>query len=290
MLFDSSKRKNEDKPKRRPCRLVLLATVAALLIIAGVGFFLMTPGYVPMSDVPTDKVVYVQDAELYAVDFETGERALTSFIGDPDAINSKKTSPDGRWQIRFELVVPHQYTNSYLVLEDLTGQEPLRSLGTFYGTDSTLSWSPDQEWVAFTAYDPNLDTSQGGHAAEIWMIHLPTTEATRLSTNTYLDSDPFFSPDGTQLAYMSAVDGYPRVYIMDVATRESRLLTPHQYGDNPKWSPDGQWVAFDAFYGVDENNTYTNYMNVYVVRVDGAHTQAITFGNTGHGRLIGWQS
>lgn len=282
------KRKNDDKPKGLPDRLKLIVgLLAPWIVLIPLGMIAFRSSFTPMSDVPQHDLVYADNGEIYVVDFQTGERTPGSFPGE--MIDSKEKSPDGRWEIRFEWI--DKYTTSSLVLEDLTGQEPLRTFGTFYGADNTLSWSPDQQWVAFTAYDPALDTSQGGHAAEIWMVHIPTGEVTRLSSNTYLDSDPFFSPDGTQLVYMSAVDGFPRVYVMDLATHTSRLLTPEQYGDNPKWSPDGQWIAYEAWFRVDNSPTsYTNHINVYVVRVDGANVQPVLLGKTYLGHLMGWKS
>jgi dipeptidyl aminopeptidase/acylaminoacyl peptidase len=288
MLFDSSKRKNEDKLKRHPRSLLRAASLAtlAVILIAVAGILILRPRFTPMSDVPSANLIYADGGEVYEVNFQTGER--TPRTPPRIMIDSKETSPDGRWEIRFEWI--DKYTTSSLILEDLTGKEPRRTFGTFYGADNTLSWSPDQQWVAFTAYDPTLDTSQGSFPAEIWMVNIPTGDVKRLSHNTYLDSDPFFSPDGTQIAYMSAADGFPRVYVMDVATGESRLLTPDQYGDNPKWSPDGQWIAYEAWYRVEKGTSYTNYTNVYIVRIDGTHVQPISLGKTEYGQLIGWKS
>jgi Tol biopolymer transport system component len=283
------KRKNDDKAKGRPRPLrMILGIGALLLLISGIaGFAFYRSSYTPLTEVPSANLLFSSDAKAYRLNFQTGERTDASF--PIMMIDSRETSPDGQWEARFEFV--NGYYESVLLLDDLTKGETPRNLGTFYGADNTISWSPDQKWLAFTAYDPEIDTRGGGHQAEIWMISTETGELKRLTNNTYLDSDPFFSPDGTQLVYMSARDSFARVYVMDVATGESKLVTPEQYGDNPKWSPDGQWIAFEAFLiapGIGMVNT--TYRNIYVVRVDGTHGQFVTYGIDQSGALLGWQA
>jgi Tol biopolymer transport system component len=288
MMF-TSKRKNDEKSKGRShLRLMLIGIPVLVLLMGGlVAYLLYTPGYKPLSKVPTANLLFSSADKAYRLDFQTGERMKWGF--PTTVIDSRQESPDGQWEARFEWV--NGYYESVLLLDDLTRNEEPRNLGTFYGADNTISWSPDQKWLAFTAYDPQIDTSAGGHQAEIWMINVETGELKRLSNNTTLDSDPFFSPGGRQLVYMSAVDGYARVYVMDVAAGRSRLLTPEQYGDNPKWSPDGEWIAFEAFLlAPGSGSVYTTYRNIYVVRVDGTHGQFVTYGTDQSGALLGWES
>jgi len=63
-------------------------------------------------------------------------------------------------------------------------------------------------------------------------------------------SDVHVSPDGTRIAY-SIVNNdrpgrpYSQVWIMDVATgRSSRLGSDKEAASSPRWSPDGQWIAY----------------------------------------------
>lgn len=58
-------------------------------------------------------------------------------------------------------------------------------------------------------------------------------------------SQPAWSPDGRQLAFVRPVDDKPQVFIMPADGGEARQLTRYKYGAGaPKWSPDGRQVLF----------------------------------------------
>jgi WD40 repeat protein len=73
------------------------------------------------------------------------------------------------------------------------------------------------------------------------------------------------SPDGTQLAYSGADD---HLYVMDVSTKQSTLLTNNTSDLRPLWSPDGTRIAFSRL-------TDKGY-NVFVMDADGRNVHALT--------------
>jgi TolB protein len=56
---------------------------------------------------------------------------------------------------------------------------------------------------------------------------------------------PRYSPDYGQIAYMSYVDGHPRIYVYDIGTGHQHLVTVAK-GPTfaPRWSPDGKYILY----------------------------------------------
>jgi TolB protein len=64
------------------------------------------------------------------------------------------------------------------------------------------------------------------------------------------NTSPSFSPDGSQIAFISARSGLPNVYIMDADGTNMTLLTGvdmrvPNYRASPDWSPDGRSIAYE---------------------------------------------
>jgi TolB protein len=57
---------------------------------------------------------------------------------------------------------------------------------------------------------------------------------------------PRFSPTGDRLLYTSYESGFPRIYLMDVATRRRDIIgdQPGSMTFAPRWTPDGQSVVY----------------------------------------------
>ena len=166
------------------------------------------------------------------------------------------------------------------MLYDRNGEGRSRSLGYFYGIwwGAQVNWSADSQWISFAAQTEPVPDMIGRPDYELWLMAIPTGEIRRLTDNDTDDSGPDFSPDGTQIVYSaaSATDDYSRLYIMDLATGESRLLTPDLYVYGSSWSPDGQWIAFIAFEHSFEK------MGIWIIRPDGTDMQSVILGGDGY--------
>lgn len=62
-------------------------------------------------------------------------------------------------------------------------------------------------------------------------------------------TSPSFDPDGKQIAFMSPLPLTPQIYIMNVASKRVRLLTPvvagkRSYRTGADWSPTGEEIAY----------------------------------------------
>jgi TolB protein len=72
---------------------------------------------------------------------------------------------------------------------------------------SSPAWSPDGEWLVYTADD-------GGKTIELEAVSIKTGEQRRLTTDGAAYLEPVFSPDGTRIAYTAArPNGFLNVFV-----------------------------------------------------------------------------
>lgn len=113
----------------------------------------------------------------------------------------------------------------------------LRMLTADGGLSGYPAISRDGKFVAFAsdrAKEDNLD---------IWVQQIGGRDPIRLTNDPADESDPAFSPDGTMIAFRSEKDG-GGVYLVPALGGSAVLLAP--LGRNPRFSPDGRWVAYCA--------------------------------------------
>lgn len=83
---------------------------------------------------------------------------------------------------------------------------------------------------------------------------------------------PRFSPDGTRVLYTSFETGFPRVYVMDVASLQRQVIGD-QAGEMsfaPRFAPDGQTVVYSLS---DRGNT-----DIYTLNLSSGQSQRLTSG------------
>jgi TolB protein len=174
----------------------------------------------------------------------------------------------------------------YRMRADGTKQQRLTA---FHSEDWGPRWSPDGKRLAFLS-------DRGGRAR----IHVVNADGTHLRTlagpppevagrglpspgdagaarpapgppgTSEEESDPTWSPDGTQLAYITRRAGTKaRIWIVDLAAGDPRPLTDGTHGDEaPAWSPDGRYLAFTSDRAGDTE--------LYLMRADGTGQTRLT--------------
>lgn len=80
---------------------------------------------------------------------------------------------------------------------------------------------------------------------DLWLVARAGGEASRLTAGQGIETDPFFSPDGTQIAFSGQYEGNLDVYVMPASGGVPRRLTWHPGEDYAVgWSHDGKRVLF----------------------------------------------
>lgn len=103
--------------------------------------------------------------------------------------------------------------------------------------------SPDGRWIAYVLMTANQ--IEKGYNRDIYLVASDgsrTVQLTRSGNNT----TPRWSPDGSQLAFVSTRSEAPQIYLLPIAhSGEARALTSHEKGSvAPAWSPDSKYIAY----------------------------------------------
>ena len=107
------------------------------------------------------------------------------------------------------------------------------SLDTDEGTWISVDVSPDGETVVFDLL------------GDLYTVPLAGGDATPLTEGMAYDSQPRYSPDGSQVIFVSDRDGSENLWLIDVESQATRQVTnasANNY-ESPEWLPDGDYVV-----------------------------------------------
>src|SRR5438445_3953430 len=65
------------------------------------------------------------------------------------------------------------------------------------------------------------------YAGDLWVVSRSGGQARRVTSTQGVELDPYFSPDGSQIAYTSTVAGNTDAYVVPTAGGDPRRLTFH---------------------------------------------------------------
>ncbi|KAA3643426.1 MAG: hypothetical protein DWQ07_23215 [Chloroflexi bacterium] len=83
--------------------------------------------------------------------------------------------------------------------------------------------------------------------AQIYVVDLNGQNLTQLTDSRGSNSAPTWSPDGSQIAFVSTRDTNFEIYIMNADGSGQYNFTESRAHDrNPTWSPDGKWILFES--------------------------------------------
>lgn len=113
----------------------------------------------------------------------------------------------------------------------------------------TLSGDGSKGAFTLTAIEPSPTSKQDyRYVTQIYLVDVAKNgKPVQVTHAKESASSPAWSPDGSRLAFVRAVDGRPQVFILPLSGGEAWQLTSGNRGAaNPKWSPDGSRILFTS--------------------------------------------
>jgi dipeptidyl aminopeptidase/acylaminoacyl peptidase len=132
-----------------------------------------------------------------------------------------------------------------------TGKDPMKVTDMLkVKSIGAVSLSRDGSKAVFTVtnIEPDGETKwEYKYVTQVWMIKTDGNSLPVQLTAKESSSQPSFSPDGKQIAFVRAAEGRPQIFLLSLEGGEATQLTRFRYGaSNPKWSPDGKQLLFSA--------------------------------------------
>jgi len=267
------------------------SVVAALIVLAGVGCA------VALATVPgkNGRIAFRRyfnsdhtKGAIFTINADgSGERRVThppegTFDDQPD------WSPSGSLLV-FARCATDSVCSIYTVRSDGGGLRrlsppcPAGAIPPKCEDDNNMAFTPDGKHVSFTRSWGKDKTVPGGD--QIQHSDIVVMDLAGKQRRTLLASAPFaadynfaaFAPDGKRFVYehsdspLSKPAGRKALFVASSAGKGDHRITPWSLdgGDNPDWSPDGNWIVFRSH--IDDVNS-----NIYVVHPDGSGLRQLT--------------
>lgn len=192
-------------------------------------------------------------ASLWSINLATQQ--LTELI--PAGTNGWNTqgvadwSPDGTKLVMAAQSVPDG-NRWHIFVTDPDGSNPTR-ISTRTSLYLDPSWSPDGQKIVFVAH-PVGTTGADLADLEVHVMDADGTNELRLTNDSLRDHDPYYSPDGLEIAFETDVDptffGVGRWALRAVApdgTGIRTIIEDAQINTLPQWSEDSSIIYFQRF-------------------------------------------
>ena len=167
----------------------------------------------------------------------------------------------------------------------LTAGKPRDVTGGPDGIEDSGAISRDGSLLAYHKVAATSDASEPLREAGIFVSEADGTGEHQLTSvsGEQVDTTPDFSTDGRKLAFTRELGGAPgahrgSIWVVNADGTGLREITdPKLDAIRPRWSPDGQWIAFSS----NADNFLSESANVWLVRPDGTEAHRLTRASAG---------
>ncbi|TVP59373.1 MAG: S9 family peptidase [Gemmatimonadales bacterium] len=268
-------------------------TVEASLFLPSWGSYELSPDgtRIVFTQTLRDEESYETTSHIHLHDIESGVTRQLTYSENGES--NPRWLPDGR--ILFN---SNRDDRNRLWVIDPYGGEATRFIADDDAPNGTLS--PDFSRIAFTEesdradqeeWDKRVENRDDGYYWEhkltwthIWVYDIETGTRRQLTTGEFDHSGPTWSPDGEWIAFTSNRTGTQMgdpdrsdntdILIVPADSGAVRQLTTNPGPDSgPRWSPDGQWIAYTSS---DFENNSANQMQVRVIAAQGGEPVTLT--------------
>ncbi len=129
------------------------------------------------------------------------------------------------------------------------------------------AWTAGADNQPLLLRHPTINRTQivFSYANDLWSVSRQGGEAVRLTSGPGAETDPIFSPDGTQIAFTGEYDGNVDVFVIPAEGGTPKRLTFHPAADRAVgWTPDGKQVLFTSM-----RTSYSGFSRLFTVPAEG---------------------
>jgi len=117
-----------------------------------------------------------------------------------------------------------------------------------------------------------VDNGQGRGVTQIFRFDVDGSSRSNLTVTQANESDPAWSPDGKQIAFVSNRDNQDQLYLMNTDGSNPKNISPNpnQSDRLPLWSPDGQHILFESYFSAGSK------WDIWVMNADGTNPKNLS--------------
>ena len=241
------------------------------------------------------------ETEIWLADVRTGKGAL--FTGGKKSTESPAFSPDGA-SLAF---ISDRDGKRQIYLISLSGGESRKLTSGEEGV-SRFAWSRDSKRIAFVSAEPKSEAmkerqkkygevtieDEATNPAHLHVIGVEGGESRRLTSGTFVVGSFDWSPDGREIAFDFSQSSDPsfgvttNISVVDTETATVRpLVTQEGPDNNPRYSPDGQQIAF-ATAMLEVSSFYYKNGKIAVIPAKGGGITALSISFDEDPQLVAW--